>query len=113
MLMFMVKISPAPGKQQEILDILLSVKGPTLAASGCLDCSIYEEHDEERAIVYLEKWQLRAEMINHIRSSLYGRILKSLELSDRQPEICFYEIAGTHGMELIESVRSSTAVQRN
>jgi quinol monooxygenase YgiN len=103
----MVKISPAPGKQQEILDILLSVKGPTLADSGCLECSIYEEHDEERAIVYLEKWQFRAAMIEHIRSLLYGRVLKALELSDRPPEICFYEINGTQGMELIESVRST------
>jgi quinol monooxygenase YgiN len=109
MLMSMVKISPAPGKDQEIFDILLSVKGPTLAVSGCLECSIYVEHDDEHAIVYVEKWQLRGEMIDHIRSALYTRVLKSMELSARQPEICFYDISGMQGMELIESVRSSNA----
>ncbi len=109
MLLSVVKISPAPGKQQEILDILLSVRGPTLAVAGCLECNIYEEHDDEHAILYLEKWQLRTEMVDHIRSTLYTRVLKALELSDRQPEICFYDIAGSQGMELIEGARSLTA----
>ena len=107
MFLSMVKISPVPAKAQEVLDILLSVRGPTLAASGCLECSIYLEDDEEHAIVYLEKWQSSCEMINHIRSAHYSRILKALELSDRQPGICFYEIAAVEGIELIERERSS------
>ena len=109
MLLTTVKISPAPGKQKEILDILLSVRGPTLAVSGCLECSIYEENDEEHAILYLEKWQLRSEMIDHIRSALYTRVLKALELSVRQPEISFYEVSDSQGIELIEGVRSPKA----
>jgi len=107
MFLSIVKIAPAPAKEQEILDILLSVRGPTLAAFGCLECSIYQEHDEEHAIVYLEKWQSKGEMITHLRSAFYPRILKALELSDRQPEICFYEIAATQGIEFIERERSS------
>lgn len=106
-----VKISPVSRKQQEILDILESVRGPTLAATGCLECSIYEENGEDHAIVYLEKWRFRAEMIDHIRSALYSRVLTALELSERQPEIGFYEIAGTEGMELIESVRSTAGIR--
>ncbi|HEY4744798.1 MAG TPA: antibiotic biosynthesis monooxygenase [Desulfuromonadaceae bacterium] len=109
MFLAMVKISPSRGKQQEVLDILLSVKGPMLAASGSIECSIYEERDEEYAIIFMEKWHMRSEMIDHIGSALYARVLKALELSDRPPEICFYEIAGTQGIELIENVRTSTA----
>ncbi|HJV65784.1 MAG TPA: antibiotic biosynthesis monooxygenase family protein [Geomonas sp.] len=104
--LFMVKIAPRRGRLKEILDILESVRGPTLAASGCLECSIWQEQGEERAIVYLERWQLRADMIEHVRSPLYGRVLTAMELSERPPEICFYEICGTEGMELIEGVRS-------
>lgn len=109
MLLTMVKISPSPGKQQEILDILMSVRGPTLAASGCLECGIYEEHDEEHIILYLERWQVMTEMIDHIRSALYTRVLKAMELSVRQPEISFYEVSGRQGIELIEGVRSPMA----
>lgn len=107
MILSMIKIFPATAKQQEILDILLSVRGPTLATSGCLECSIYEEHDDEHAIVYLEKWQSRKVMVNHVRSLLYPRVLKALELSARHPEIVFYELAGAEGIELIVRERSS------
>jgi quinol monooxygenase YgiN len=109
MFLSMVKISPVPGREQEILDILLSVRGPTLADAGCLECCILEEHDDENVIVYLEKWESGAELCNHIRSAIYSRVLKALELSDREPEICFHEITATQGMEVIERLRSSAA----
>lgn len=107
MILSLIKIFPANAKEQEILDILLSVRGPTLATSGCLECSIYEEHDDERAILYLEKWQSRKVMVSHLRSPLYPRVLKALELSARHPEIFFYELAGAEGIELIVRERSS------
>lgn len=107
MILSIIKIFPSPAKQQEILDILLSVRGPTLATSGCLECSIWEEHDDEGAIVYLEKWQSKNILIRHVRSSLYPRVLKALELSARHPEIFFYELAGGEGIELIVRERST------
>lgn len=112
MFLSLVKISPASGRENEVLEILLSVRGPTLAVSGCLECSIYQEHDDEQGIVYLEKWQSAEEMFRHIGSDLYVRVLKAIEFSDREPEIWFHEIAATRGMELIESVRTSKARQQ-
>ncbi|BCS52902.1 putative quinol monooxygenase [Geobacter sp. SVR] len=112
MLLSKVKISPVAGKRQEILDILQSVRGPTLAASGCLESSIFEEHDDEFSIVYMEEWQSRAEMIVHIRSPLYSRVLKAMELSGRQPEIRFYDVSATEGLDLIECARSSISEVR-
>ncbi len=101
----MVKISPLPERRQEVLDILLSMKGPTQALGGCLNCGIYLEYGEEPAIVYLEEWRTAAEMYRHMRSSLYGRLLEGMELSQSAPEVCVYEIAATCGLELIEAVR--------
>jgi quinol monooxygenase YgiN len=109
MLLSIIKISPAPGRQQEILDILQSVRGPTLAVAGCRECSIYAEHDEEQCILYLEIWQGAGEMIQHIRTALYSRVLKAMELSAREPEISFHEVSGTQGIELIEKARSLSA----
>jgi quinol monooxygenase YgiN len=108
MMLAMVKIVPSPGKRQEILDILLSVKGPTLAVPGCRACSIYEEHGAEQAIAYVELWQAPAEMYRHLRSPLYSRVLEAMELSARKPEICFHTVLRTEGLELIESLRSTS-----
>lgn len=71
-----------------------------------MECSTYEEQGEDHAVIYIERWRFRAEMIDHIRSPLFFRVLTALELSERPPEICFYEITGTEGMELIEGVHS-------
>jgi len=101
----MVKIVPVPEKRQQVLDILLSMKGPTQAEGGCLNCYILEEYGEDHAIVYVEQWRSLAEMHRHMLSSLYARILQAMELSRREPEVCFYEIESTCGLELIEQVR--------
>lgn len=106
MILAMVKISPDPAKRQELIDILLTVKGPALATSGCRSCSVYEEYDET-AVVYLELWDTESEMRQHIRSPLYSRLLEAMELSVNSPEISFYTIAKTVGINLIGEVRDS------
>ena len=108
MMLSLVNIVPSPGKRQEILDILLSVKGPTLAAPGCRACSVYEEHGDDQTIAYLELWQSSLELYRHIRSGLYSRVLEAMELSTREPEVRFYTISESHGMELIESLRGKS-----
>ncbi len=109
MMLAMVKIVPSPGKRQEILDILFSVKGPTLATPGCRACSIYEEQGEDQAITYIERWQSPADMYRHVRSALYSRILEAMELSSMTPEISFHMIMRTEGMELVENLRRTSA----
>jgi len=106
MILSMITISPDPEYRLAVLEILLSVKGPTLAEQGCLSCCIYEERDEAYVITYLEKWQSAAEMYRHIRSPLYVRVLKAMELSSSKPEIVFNEVTEIRGMELIESLRT-------
>ncbi|RNC68272.1 MAG: antibiotic biosynthesis monooxygenase [Desulfuromonadales bacterium] len=109
----MVKIAPFPEKRQEVLDILLSMKGPTQAEVGCLNCCIFEEYGDDPAIVYVELWRTLTEMHRHMRSSLYSRILEAMELSCREPEVYFYEVVGTSGMELIEQVRMPEGTKFN
>jgi quinol monooxygenase YgiN len=102
-----VKIMPVPEKRKEILDILLSIRGPTQAIHGCLACSICEEDGDERVIFYIEHWRSREEFIRHVRSDLYTRILEAMELSRKKPEISFLEVSAIRGMELIEGIRKA------
>ncbi|WP_193352720.1 putative quinol monooxygenase [Desulfuromonas sp. TF] len=105
----LIKIVPLPEKRQEVLDILLSMKGPTQASVGCMNCSIYVEHGEDQAILYIEQWRSIGEMHRQMRSSLYARLLEGMELSSTVPEVCIYEVASTCGLELIEAVRRPKA----
>ncbi len=102
----LVKITPSYENRKEVFDILNSIKGPTQAIHGCLDCSICMEEGDEGVIIFLEHWRTWEDFIRHIRSDLYARMLEAMELSTKKPEVNFFEVTSMKGMELIEAVRS-------
>ena len=101
-----VKISPIPEKRKEILSILRSIRGPTQAISGCLDCRICEEDGDDGEILYLEHWQSWEAFMRHIRSDIYSRMLEAMELSRQEPEVSFFEVSAIRGMDLLMAVRN-------
>jgi quinol monooxygenase YgiN len=107
MMLSIIKIMPILDKRKEVLDILFSVKGPSLAASECLECCICEERGDEESIIYIEKWQSVEAFYRHIRSNLYSRILGAMELSRKRPEVYFLKIEEVKGMELINELRKA------
>lgn len=109
MLIFMLKMTPSPKNRGELLNILHNVIAPTLIQPGCLACEIYESSGHDQTVLYLEQWNSPTDIHRHIQSALYSRVLAAIDLSAMQPEIKFYEISKTYGMELIESLRTSGA----
>jgi quinol monooxygenase YgiN len=67
--------------------------------------SIYENCEDEPAILYLEQWRSQKELHRHIQSHLYLQILTAVDLACEPPEICFHEVTNSEGMELIEKLR--------
>lgn len=109
MLIVLLKIIPQPGKRQDVLDILRSLRLPLQVRQDCLACEVYEVHEGDEGkeeILYLEQWRSPEPLHRHIQSSLYMRILMAMELSAEAPEIAFHEVADSKGMELIEALRS-------
>jgi quinol monooxygenase YgiN len=107
MIIALLKISPMPDKRQAIIEILMSVKTMTIFKPGCISCDIYEEHGDGK-ILYIERWQAKENMHQHIRSNLYLRILNSMELSSEPPEVSFHEGGETTGIELIQAIRMTS-----
>ena len=112
MIIASIRIDPMPGKQLPVLEILMSVKTMTRLKHGCIYCNIYEEHDDGQKILYIEKWQAKEDMYQHIRSNLYLRVLNAMELSSKPPEVFFHEDSETAGIELIEAIRVESTVKR-
>jgi quinol monooxygenase YgiN len=112
MIIATLKIFPYNENLKEVVDILLSVKGPVMAESGCLGCCLYEERGEEQGILFIEQWRSMKEVQRHLNSSSYSKILEVMELSSQPPEVSFYEIGETWGLELVERMRSSIPVDQ-
>jgi quinol monooxygenase YgiN len=96
-----------PGEQrQRTLAALRSVQGPTQVKPHCAASQVYEEDGEAGAILYLEEWESEPEFRDHVRSDLYRRILAAIDLSTAPPELCFYDVSASHGLELVHQIRA-------
>jgi quinol monooxygenase YgiN len=105
MLISTLRIVPSPKQRSEVLEILLSVLGPTEIQPGCLSCCVYEEKGPDRAVVFCAHWKTSAALREHILSDLYPSLLAACELSSQPPEVCFHHVSATQGMDLIEQLR--------
>lgn len=101
-----VKLTAAPDRRQAILEVLRFVVGLTRVKPGCLDCEVYEAHGRSHDLLYIEQWQSDEDLSRHIRSDLYRSILSAMELSHVHPEVVFYGVSETKGIEVIERLRA-------
>ncbi len=103
--LMILELIPLPDKREALLEILLSVRKRTQVKSGCLNCAVYAGCGGKNTILYLEQWSSKSELLQHIQSNLYRQILIAMELAGEAPEIHFYEVLDSAGMELIENQR--------
>lgn len=100
-----LRIVPAPGRREEVLEVLRAIQGPVQAQPGCVACHIYEEKAPDDAVVLVERWDSQEALEAHLRSEAYRRILGAIELSAARPEVRFENVSATEGLELVERTR--------
>lgn len=88
----------------EVIEVLSSVKGQTEGKTGCISCLIQQEVNNENCITYKEIWENQEQLNMHIRSSLYRKVLITIDMSSQAPVIQFCTVSCTAGIELIETV---------
>ena len=71
-----------------------------------MGCACYEEHNDQRSVLYMEQWELKEHLDRHIQSSLYNRVLCAMDLACEVPEIFFHEVSKTMEMDLVEALRA-------
>ena len=112
MVICFLKIVPLSGKREAVFEILRSVMDLTRGRAGCLGCASYEEHSDQRSVLYVEQWESKEHLHRHIQSSLYNWILNAMELASEVPEIYFHEVSKTTGMDLIHDLRIQEGVNK-
>jgi hypothetical protein len=84
------------------------MKGRLEILPECMGLWIIDRSHPCPHILYAEQWKSEEAIHEHIRSSLFRRILAVIELSSRAPEVCMYFISHTKGMDLIQELRGVT-----
>lgn len=104
-----IKIYPPVGREQAVVDVLDTLKGPIASHADCLGCSVAVESGaagEGAVVCYTEQWRTRQALDRHLRSPLYGRVLEAMECSAKPPEVDFFEATDVGGLDLVEKART-------
>jgi quinol monooxygenase YgiN len=93
-------------KLNEAIEILSSVMQRTRFKSGCISCNVYRNVDSENAVMIEEIWNDERDLMLHLRSEEYQKILLVAEMASAPPEIRFDTIERTTGVETVEKART-------
>ena len=92
--------------QSEALEILEAVKAQTQFDPSCISTQLYRGVDEVRAVMVEELWKSEEDILHHLQSEAYRRVLLVVEMSEEPPEIRFDMISCSSGVETIEKARN-------
>ena len=102
MIISSIRILARENNYNEIIDILLSVKGPVEGKPGCMACWIYKDIQNRLKLNYVEVWQSEEGLRRHIRSKNFKKILAAIDMSNEPPEIQFSATMPKNGIHFIE-----------
>ena len=110
MILATVRMAIPPPKHSEALKILRSMVEMCRDDPGCLSCHIYGDLQEKNVLMFEEVWRSEKDLDLHLRSDEYRNLLLVLEMALKQPEIKFYTISSSTGIETIGKARGATGV---
>ena len=98
-------------KLNEAIEILSSIAQRTRFEPGCVSCYVYQDVDSANSLMIEEIWKDERDLARHLRSDEYQKILLVAEMASAPPEIRFYNILRTTGVETVEEARSANREQ--
>jgi quinol monooxygenase YgiN len=101
-----VCIAVRPAKREELRRALAAWKGPTGVEPGCTNCHILQETNGSDVFFYGAYWKSEDDLLRHLRSDHYKRLLVLMDLGDKPPLIEFHKVTESAGLELIERART-------
>jgi len=102
-----LRIVAPPGKREEILGVLLRLKGPTEVVKGCRACRILEDAEHDHVLTYLVQWDTEEQVEEHLRSERFRMLLPYIEMSAEPPQVDFSTIDRIRGIEFLVAVLGS------
>ena len=100
-----VRIVVTEAKREQVRRALAAWAGPTAVESGCVSCRILQEDSNLDAFCYQAQWKSRDDLLQHLRSDHYKRLLMLMELGSESPLVEFHTVTETKGLDLIEFAR--------
>jgi quinol monooxygenase YgiN len=102
-----LRIVVRAAKREELRRALAAWIGPTQVQPGCMNCRILQEDNEPRSFFYEAQWKTPDDLLRHLRSEHYKRLLVLMDLGEEPPVVEFHTVTETKGLDLIQLARNA------
>jgi quinol monooxygenase YgiN len=109
MIIEQLNISVPRGKTTELGRALASLIGPTRIESGCLSCRLFRDWQAPDELVVEANWATLEDLIRHLQSETYKRLLLLMELGRMPPKLQFCSVQEVNGLDLVRQAREGNA----
>ena len=92
-----------PGSSKDLLGLLNVISGRTSIQTGCISSQVWQNHTTSE-VMLSEEWESMEDIMIHISSRLFKRMLAALEMSAEKPAVSYVDCEKIRGMDLIEEV---------
>jgi len=106
MVIELMNISVSHGKRQELGRALATLVGPIQVQPGCLGCRLFQSLPIQDGLQIEARWESQEDLIRHLQTDGYKRLLLLMELSAAPPVLEFLTVVELRGLELVESART-------
>ena len=106
MIIVTLRMKVSSNRRKDFLDSARLFTGPTKVQPGCISCNFYQDLNDPDAILFVEEWDSRSSLDEHIKSDSYRIVLSMMELSNEPPDIKLNIVSKTEGLEAIEAARN-------
>ena len=107
MVLVHMRITASTRQRREILKTLRALAASTAARRGCASVRVLQEVDNHNSFLWIEQWDSEADLERYMRSDEYRALLAVIDMSMRQPDIRFFTVDRTAGMEMIAEKRAA------
>src|SRR5271157_5432068 len=109
MIIEQLSIFAPKGKRQQVGSALASLLGPTQVRPGCSKCRLLQSWQDPDELVVEANWETAEDLISHLQSDNYKRLLLLMELSPVPPVLEFWTVQEVSGLELVQTARGVSA----
>jgi quinol monooxygenase YgiN len=102
MVVFSMRVFTPAGRRQDMLALVETLLAPTRVEPGCESCRLYVDADDPSALTLIEEWSSQPALERHLRSDARKRLIATMEMSHRAPQVHFDTVVRRDGLAALE-----------
>lgn len=110
MVIAIAEIKSSAKTREELQRGLCSLVGQTESEAGCVGCQLWQAVSKASRFRFESRWNTQNDLLRHIQSDTYRRLLLFMELGMESPGIVFYTVSELRGFDLIIAARRRESI---